>query len=290
MPTVRSKVGAVQWAISDEGRTFERFRRFKDRFFLVDQYELDGFFPDLPKGEADLEAIDLQDSSLWLCGSHSSLLTHDKAKTELEKKPSRRLIGTVVLSDKGQPSNRAFSLPFQGRDSLRHILGSHPLLSSSLALPCKGGGLDIEGMAVWDDVICFGLRGPLVNGLAVLAYVGRNGPLRLPSGMPTLVLLDLGGLGIRDLCRCGGSLLILAGPTMDADEPFKIYRRSFGAGGVSSLQLLHGFEDGVEHPEGLALFPGPESAGLLVFYDKPSKKRVSGNSVWADWLELPSGR
>jgi len=275
------------WTVSDEGRTFEHFRRFKDRYLLIDQYELDDFFPDLPHGEADLEAIDLHGASLWLCGSHSSLALSGKGEVEPEKKPSRRLFGAIALSDRGHPTNKAFCLPFQGRGSLRHILGSHPLLSGSLALPCKGGGLDIEGIVVSDDVVCYGLRGPLVNGLAVLAFVGRQGPFGLPGGEPKLVLLDLGGLGIRDLCRYGSSLLVLAGPAMDAEGPFRLYRRSGGIEGASSLQLMHDFKNGVGHPEGLAIVQKPEGAGLIVVYDKPSRTRVEGNSVWGDQFELP---
>lgn len=37
-------------------------------------------------------------------------------------------------------------------------------------------------------------------------------------------VLDLDGLGVRDLCPSGDDLLVLAGPTMDLDGPVRIYR------------------------------------------------------------------
>lgn len=37
-------------------------------------------------------------------------------------------------------------------------------------------------------------------------------------------LLDLDGLGVRDLCPHSDDLLVLAGPTMDLDGPVRLFR------------------------------------------------------------------
>ena len=58
--------------------------------------------------------------------------------------------------------------------------------------------------------------------------------------------LDLDGLGIRELCRHGEDLLILAGPTMPVDAPIRLYRLHKGL--LLSGDTLHAQEKGVLEP------------------------------------------
>jgi hypothetical protein len=106
--------------------------------------------------------------------------------------------------------------------------------------------------------------------------------------------LNLGGLGVRDLCPDGDDLLVLAGPSMALSGPVRVYRWHGAVAGRTGLvvrgdditletDLPHG--DGVDHAEGIALLePGDGAeARLLVVYDSPSPaRRPTPHSVLAD--------
>ena len=107
-------------------------------------------------------------------------------------------------------------------------------------------------------------------------------------------LVDLGGLGIRDLAFDGDRLLVLAGPTMDLSGPLAVLaiddpwgeadglRQADGVGRL--LCLPHGA--GTDHAEGLT----PLADGrLLVVFDSPDPARLpeGGRIKYADLYDLP---
>ncbi|MGW4801813.1 DUF3616 domain-containing protein, partial [Nonomuraea sp. NPDC004297] len=103
--------------------------------------------------------------------------------------------------------------------------------------------------------------------------------------------LDLGGLGVRDMCPDGQSLLLLAGPTMNLDGPVRVLRWRPGRGRVGVvpageleivLELPYGV--GCDHPEGLARLA---DGRLMVVYDSPSPARITpAGGVLADVFEV----
>lgn len=180
-------------------------------------------------------------------------------------------------------------------------------LSPWLALPGKDNGFDIEGLAVSGERVFVGLRGPVLRGWAVVIELQLE-----DGGAATLALkkigpkgrryrrhfLNLGGLGVRDLCVDGRDLLVLAGPTMTHDAPYKVFRWEVGAAGSKEtvvwpdefgagvLTVPHG--EGFDRAEGIALVPGAERPSVLVVYDSPSEERRVGDAaVRADVFELP---
>ena len=178
-----------------------------------------------------------------------------------------------------------------------------PHFASFLTIPGKDNGFDIEGLAVSGDRIFVGLRGPVLRGWAGIleVSVSAEDPFRLnlrdigPQGRPYKKhFLDLGGLGVRDICVDGEDLLILAGPTMNLDGPVVVYRWR-GALESSEEQLIFA-EDleplftvpngiGVDHAEGMTLLSDPKR--LLIVYDSPGKTRkVSSRAIKADVFEL----
>jgi len=180
-------------------------------------------------------------------------------------------------------------------------------LSPWLGLPGKDNGLDIEGLAVAGERVFLGLRGPVLRGWAVVLelQVGDAGAseLRLkkigPKGRAyRRHFLNLGGLGVRDLCRDGDDLLVLAGPPMTHDGPVQVFRWPGGAAQDKetvvwpdefkgpALTIPHGA--GVDRAEGITLLAGGNSSSLLVVYDAPSENRKVGDAaVRADIFELP---
>jgi hypothetical protein len=112
-------------------------------------------------------------------------------------------------------------------------------------------------------------------------------------------LLDLDGLGVRDLAFAHDGLLILAGPTMDLDGPVRLNRwpgASPGAGmadvvGHDALDLVFDvpFGEGVDHAEGMAVLDGGNGGRrLLVVYDSPAPSRLhaGGTAIDADVFVL----
>ncbi|OYY93920.1 MAG: hypothetical protein B7Y41_09490 [Hydrogenophilales bacterium 28-61-23] len=280
--------------------------------------------------EADLEGLDWVDDTLWLVGSHSLKRKRPKPDDDADKAVdklaqigrdgNRYLLACLPLARDGaswRPVRRdgqrhAASLKGDAHGNrLTEALGDDEHLAPFLALPGKDNGFDIEGLAVIDGRVFLGLRGPVLRGWAVILElrpkIDPDSPRRLrlhPPGGGTRVyrkhFLQLGGLGVRDLCRQGDDLLILAGPSMELDGPVRVLRwvgaaRPHKAGAVIPaadlpvlLELPYG--QGVDHAEGMTLFSpdGGDSPALLVVYDAADDARKrGGHGVMADIFPLP---
>jgi hypothetical protein len=281
------------WTVSDEGRTFECFELGKDGLVLSNQYSLDDYFPDLPGGkEADLESVDVHGGKLWLCGSHSRV-RHDEdfdgqANSAFRRRPSRHLLGSIKLSDGGEPIREsAKAMAFTGDGSIRRLLRANPVLTPFLDLPSKENGLDIEGLAVFPNSVLLGLRGPVVENHAIVASISRQQGLPTSESVVTLHKIDLGGLGIRDLARSEDAVILLAGPVTSADGPYRIHAWDPSSGGISeTATLLYEWSLRDEHPEGICPFYHQGRPGFLAVYDGPAPWRRVGGKVTADWFEF----
>ncbi|MER5426568.1 DUF3616 domain-containing protein [Streptosporangium roseum] len=304
--------GLGLWVAGDETATIEhlalRDGRYDDQrtFALAD-------FVDLPAGpteEADIEGLARDDGWLWAIGSHS--LKRKRVRRDHSPEKARRRLGTVVREENryilvrlplaGAPPVRrdghrtAAILSGPGR-SLADRMAGDPHLTPFLAVPGKDNGLDIEGIAIFDGRMFVGLRGPVLRGWAVLLEIrpetdpGHPGRLRLApidGGPYRTHFLDLGGLGVRDLCPHPDGLLIMAGPTMSLDGPVRLLRwRPRNGPAVEHdpeflMDLPHG--DGCDHAEGLALL---DDQRLLVVYDSPSPARLTPwGGVLADVVKM----
>ena len=279
------------WTVSDEGRTFECLRINDAGFRLEEQYRLDDFFPDLPAGhEADLESLDVFGGRLWLCGSHCRVRREPKVVGTLDpgfkRRPSRHLLGSIELGGSGKPKRgTARALPFVGDGSLRRRLRENAYLSGFLNLPSKENGLDIEGIVLQQKRLLLGLRGPVIDSHAIVVSLPRKAALLPEDGNPHLHMLDLGGLGVRDLARDGETVLVIAGPVTGADGPFRIHRwQPSDDGRIETPQVIYEWSTSVRHPEGLCPFAIDGRPGILVVYDTSDKGPQAGTTVTADWL------
>jgi hypothetical protein len=126
--------------------------------------------------------------------------------------------------------------------------------------------------------------------------------LRLgPKGAEPYVrhMLDLDGLGIRELFRDGRDLLVLAGPTMDLDGPVKVWRWRDAIAAEqpqivprTALEAVLDVPNGIgfDHAEGIALRTAPGGGReILVAFDNPGRDRLAGETaVWLDAFPLPA--
>ncbi|MGY1857689.1 DUF3616 domain-containing protein [Modestobacter sp. SYSU DS0290] len=333
LSAVRSD-GPVLWVAGDETATIERLvaddpgrpTGYGDEttFPLADLVDL----PGAEDEEADIEGLARSGGYLWAVGSHSLRRKRIKDKHDGEKAFRRlaKVSGQVnrqvlvrlpiaeadglptpvreVTDDDGTRTAAVFGAA--GPD-LRELLADDEHLAPFLPIPGKDNGLDVEGIAVAGDRVLLGLRGPVLRGWAmVLELRPETDPAdstRLvltpfPDGRPYRKhVLDLRGLGVRDLSPHGEDLLVLAGPTMDLDGPVHVFRWH-GALTAETPQVVRGeqltrevdlpFGVGDDHAEGIGLLPGDDSR-LLVVYDSPAASRLDDDGgVTADVVRLPA--
>ena len=273
--------------------------------------------------EADIEGLACDSKYLWLTGSHS-LRRKQPRPDDGVKKAHKRLCSVsaqgnryllaripiveqngehVLLKETGQKGKQRTAAMLRGDqhgNELTALLKKDEHFGPFLAIPGKDNGFDIEGIAVSGDHLLLGLRGPVLRGWAAIIEVAlvddeEPGWMKLapvdPDGqMLRKHFLDLGGLGIRDLCVQGKDLLILAGPTMDLDGPVYVVRWVGGARPAKDTVtpaaqlervLTLPFGHGVDHPEGMTLFSGLKGHDdeLMVVYDAASPSRQIGDSI-----------
>lgn len=317
------------WLGSDETSTIERLSIIDtSNFGEHKQYQVADFI-DLPAAsdkEIDIEGLAYSDYYLWFVGSHSykrkkpkpdkSDIKNVQRLATIETEPNRYILGRIplvngeLLASSPHPEDSAQQLSAAKLEltPTGNVLidaltqDSHLGAFIKAQIPGKDNGFDIEGIEVEKNRVFIGLRGPVLRGWAIMLEIKLE---VLGTGILRLVqvgdcfykkhFLYLNGLGIRDICRDGSDLLILAGPTMDLDGPVQVYRLHDGFNLQENvlhrpevvLDIPYGNRD--DHAEGMTLFKevlGKPS--LLVVYDSPSKtKRVVGNTgVLADVFEL----
>jgi hypothetical protein len=186
-----------------------------------------------------------------------------------------------------------------GKRGLFGALADDEHLGPFLGIPGKDNGFDVEGLAALGEpsegaTVLLGLRGPVLRGWAVILEV-RLGPSDEPGELAlhgvSKHVLDLDGLGVRDLTRDGDDLLVLAGPTMVLSRPARVLRLRGAAVPGALPEVVFAADvhpvcdlepgDGEDHPEALAVL-GQDA--LLVLHDSPAADRLGPHSVQGDVL------
>jgi hypothetical protein len=289
-------------------------------------------------GEVDIEGLAIAGSFLWVVGSHSARRKKPKHRSEeedlarlarVELEANRLLLGRIPIVERttGTTLVRRDGARQSAQlvEDLRDALADDPLVGPFLrtyrndagdrvSIPGKENGFDIEGIAVRpgpDDTcsVFLGLRGPVLRGFATVLEIAVAPRKKadelvlheLPGTQSKKYrrhLLDLDGLGIRDLRSDGDNLLILAGPTMTLNGETNVYRWVGGltrkeesltrrSSGELDRLLRLPYGDGDDRPEGFTVLPSGE---LLVVYDKPAEARLRGDDgAMADVFAQTSG-
>jgi hypothetical protein len=320
------------WLGSDELPTVERLTQVAPCVFGAHERFNLGEFVTLPAGEreVDIEGLDYADHYLWVTGSHS--LKRKKAKGKRASKDIARLarvqpeINRYLLArvplvgdrlfttcshphDPGRTLTAAAMAQHEGQDALIEALREDEHLGPFFACPLgdKENGFNIEGLAARGDRVFLGLRGPVLDGWAILLELeveerepGVLTPREVGGRAYRKHFLDLEGLGIRELQLVGDDLLVLAGPTMKLEGSMALFRLrdAIGRSGDSligrddgDLELVFSlpWTRGADHAEGLACLPClGEPRALLIVYDAPHPARVAApGRVFADIFRLP---
>jgi hypothetical protein len=313
--------GTCLWIAGDETATVERLKADGAGYGEHTTFRLADFLtlPGSPDDEVDVEGLARHGPYLWAVGSHSSRRKQIKAKHDGDKavrrlaevidEPSRRLVARLAVAEgqaglpeivKETPGGHTSALLPGG---ITGLLTFDPHLAPFLAIPGKDNGFDIEAVAVRNESLYLGLRGPVLRGWAVVIALQplynplldalELAPLDDDGAVYRTHFLDLDGLGVRDLCPDGADLLVLAGPSMALDGPVRLYRwRDAFLDEASRIvraptlgrELDLPFGAGDDHAEGIGLLDGRR---LLVVYDSPAPTRlVTRGTVLADVLTL----
>lgn len=328
--------GKYLWVAGDENISIQRLELLEDgsygkakNYFLKDFIELP-----VPDEEADIEGMDVDGNYLWIVGSHS--YKRKKIRTEKEDKEgeidrlsrtkigaNRNLLARIPIvqneleeftlkkecPDPGNPEKQLTAAKLKHTkkkwSQLTKKLKKDKHIAPFIKLPGKDNGFDIEGLAVFENRLFVGLRGPVLRGWAVILEIWLEekepGLLKLQKDEETghyyrKHFVNLFGMGIRELVCAGEDLLILAGPSMDLDGTMEIYRWKKGTQ-VTTNELVER-EDiesvfvfpykkekhGIDKAEGLAL---REDNKLLMSFDSPDEKRKLGkHKVKLDLISL----
>ncbi|WP_299411191.1 DUF3616 domain-containing protein [Acaryochloris sp. IP29b_bin.148] len=176
-------------------------------------------------GEIDIEGLSVDtEGMLYVIGSHSA-----KRKTIKDKNTylaNRQRLATVVQETQ---RNTIFKLelnPETGQvmkraanTQLRTVLEQDIVLHRFLDLPSKENGIDIEGLAVHEEKLYLGFRGPVLRGNYVPVMVTEFEDLLDYE----LRYVQLAGHGIRDITRVKNGFLLIAGPVGDGLGPYQLY-------------------------------------------------------------------
>lgn len=324
------------WVASDELQTLERLSPVApyvygghQRFRLSDYVSLVD-----PDGEVDIEGMDYGEHYLWVTGSHSAKRRQTRGKNvakdlariaSVRPEPNRLLlarvpvVGGTLFASCSHPERpgellRAAALrQDETGNALTAALHEDEHLGPFLgvALADKENGFNIEGLAVRGSRVILGLRGPVLDGWAMLLQLelAEEEPgvlaLQQPKGWSRPYrkhFLDLDGLGIRELQLLGDDLLILAGPTMRVEGAMKLFcLRDALACSDDSLttqedkaleqRFVLPFTLGADHAEGMVCLPclNQENA-LMILYDSPRSTRMVGpGALFADIFRIDAG-
>ncbi|WP_028454061.1 DUF3616 domain-containing protein [Chitinilyticum litopenaei] len=306
----------------------ETLRYGNSRYFALADYLA---LPDAADIEADLEGMAFHGGYLWLVGSHGlkrkapkagrTIAENLKRLASVSHDGNRCLLARIPVVDGPHGSELArrtadgrTAAILSGNDRENELtarLADDVHLGAYLAIPGKDNGFDIEGLAVHDDHLLLGLRGPVLRGWSGLLEVrprDKDGGLRLGKlgdrHRYRKHFLKLSGLGVRDLLWDGDDLFILAGPTMVLDGEIRVFRWDNAAAALASvpddcpemlwedgprevLSLPHGI--GTDRAEAIARLPQtllPGAAKWLVLYDAPAPARCPAEHVvLADLLQ-----
>lgn len=180
--------------------------------------------------ETDAEGVAYDDGAYYVVGSHGSSKKageYQRSRFFIYRIPVAPRTGQPTFDDPGgdPPSSR-----ITRTDILEGVLAAVPALAGQACQRrgrCRSlqdGGVNIEGLAVWEGQIYLGLRAPSPGGAAIVVRVPARrvfaGAARdLPASAVTVLRPKIGaGVGIRDLVRVQGGFLILTGPERPEDD------------------------------------------------------------------------
>jgi hypothetical protein len=258
-------------AASDEGSVIRVYDRDRQGAPLQN-INLSAFLDlDARKPEADLEgAARSGDRAYWIT-------SHGRNKSGKDRRSRDRFFAVQIVTNAQRVELNMLGKPYEHLlDDLMRDPKLKPfnLAAASKLEPKARGALNIEGLsATPQGWLLIGFRNPIPGGKALL--VPMLNPDAVIHGQAAIfgepILLDLGGLGIRDMAYWDGQYAIIAGP-YDGKGQSRLYE---WLGGASTPRLVKHAHLKSLNPEAIIFYPdnGGEQFQLL---SDDGKKLVNG--------------
>lgn len=222
---------------SDESkRRVQLLKQKSDQGYVVDD-DLEITLP-VPESadEIDIESIafDPRSTCLYIIGSHSQKRKTVKITDKTAAENRVRLTDTKISPETDR--NRIFQVSLKSKtgkvkgeikhtDWLKEVFAKDDYLKRFTDIPSKENGIDIEGLALQQNHLFIGFRGPILRGNYVPVMVIDCNDLdnsKAPDNYE-IRFVQLDGSAIRDMTAVDDGFLIVAGPMGDAPGPYSLY-------------------------------------------------------------------
>jgi hypothetical protein len=264
---------------------------------LLDLNSWLGFSPHNGKfRECDLEgAARIGDRIFWI-GSHGR-------NNEEEERKERQVFFATAITGSGENTGlQPVGQPYKEllRDLISHgNLHGLDFAEAAKKAPKENGALNIESICALGQTLYIGFRNPIPAGKALIlpmtnpAEVVEKGT---PAKFGDPILLDLEGLGIRDMVWWRDAFLIVAGDYRIASEPGAKPPKLFLWEGADKQPRALQVKLGDLNPEAAILFEDDDSGKLLLLSDDGNQKVGAGkmkdlepSARWfrSVWIEKP---
>jgi hypothetical protein len=239
-------------------------RQEDNRYQVIDEIFL--FKGDKDSGkEMDIEGIAVENSQIFVIGSHSRKRKRQKKEASYKKNRS----AFTGKGNKHEVSRERLyrldvdsSMKVRKKDSisLGELIRQHEVLAAFAKIPSKENGIDIEGIAIHSGLVYVGFRGPVFrdNYVPIMRFDFDD-----PEDTIELLFVNLGGRGIRDMARVAGGFLILAGPVGDAIVSYQLFHWN-GKDLVQGDNQKPGDEGKITYLGEIGTPEGGKAEGLLV--------------------------
>ncbi|QBZ82144.1 hypothetical protein GHNINEIG_00168 [Hydrogenovibrio crunogenus] len=226
------------------------------------------------KDELDIEGLAWQAPYLYAVGSHAK--KRKKIKSDASNKQN---IKRLTLIHDEPARNQLFQIQLDNRlnarqikaFSLMPIIQDTPILEPFTALPGKENGIDIEGIAVSENHLYIGFRGPVLRGNLVPILKLTLKDKKFSVKTPKLKLVNLGGLGIRDMVAFEDKLYLLSGPVNNIPNVYHVHVWN-GKAHLTPLPYLKTLDRPLGKPEALVVNRLNQESNLLFWVGQDGLK------------------
>lgn len=229
--------------------------------------------------DPDAEGVAYAAGYFYVTGSHGRS-RHKDADNDSSYAVFRLAVDPATGIPKFEPNEKEV-VGVESSSRLREAIREGDTIKTFFNRPLAEGGVNIEGIAVKNGRMHFGLRGPSQGGNAFVLSVDAEAVFSKDGDLKNMVTpLALGlNTGIRDLAAVSDGILILAGPTRDEIVPYAVWfwdgvgttakpLRTLDLSGVdkgAKAEILLPLEEDNSNIRVLVMFDSLENGGAMSF-------------------------
>lgn len=258
------------FVVANDEDNLLRFYRFSQPGPPQQTFDLKPWFTDKRKApEADLEATAQLGDTIFFITSHgrNSAGKPAPARQRLFALTLTETNGLATVQRVGQIYTNLIADLAVDRRYTSFELGD----AAELA-PKASGGFNIEALvATPEGALLIGFRNPVPHRRALIAPLlnPREAIAGHPAKFGAPLQLDLGGLGLRDMCSTTNGYYLVAGPTSGGHGESRLY---FWGGNTNAPHAISEVHFTKNNPEGICFLDFGNHADFLIVSDDGSRK------------------